>query len=126
MPTIITRSKQELLSIDFLYALAKRMKEMGFSRLSGLAWLATVIFGFEGEIRTPEGQLVEPDEDLTFNEDGSWITATQSYADRPRKRRVRAGMYQRLLLWDAAFRIIGDPIKSIMTTEREGRRCRPS
>ncbi len=110
MSTIITRSKQELLSVDFLYALAKRMKEMNFSRMGGLAWLALVIFAYKGEIRTPEGELVVPDEDLTFNEDGSWITATKAYADRPRQRRVRATMYQRLLLWDAAFKIIQNPI----------------
>ena len=111
MPTIITRSKKELLSIDFLYALAKRMKGMGFSRMSGLEWLATIIFGYEGEIRTPEGELVEPDEDLTFNEDGSWITATKAYSDQPRKRRPRATLYRRLLIWDAAFKIQGVPIE---------------
>jgi len=90
--------------------LAVASRALGLSRREFPNWMADVIFGFEGEIDWPNGDVFDvEDEDIdaAFNDDGSfrWLSDFLAFADLEPRQRPQWRILERLRLIDLAFRI---------------------
>lgn len=117
---------EELLSGEFLVALAERFVEKEFSRLGAIDWLDERLFCWPGDIVEADGtpfvlytgerepfkvqgpSIIEVAYD--FEETYSWNSNVQKFATCPPRRRPNTSLLLRLKLWDAAFKIDADPI----------------
>lgn len=110
--------KAVLLSIGFIWGLAKSIRDLGLSRRKTPDWLADVIHGWiasGGTIIDEDG--VELDIypgiiDDAHGEDGSfaWVAEQKRRADERPRRRPRLSLLLRLQLYEIAFRIIGQDV----------------
>ncbi|MDP3549577.1 MAG: hypothetical protein Q8R81_04175 [Novosphingobium sp.] len=108
-------SRERLLSLDFLYALAIRITELNLSRLKSTDWLASTIFNFEGTIYDWNGRPLYIDDaivDRAYGKDesGTWNSEVKRFVDHPPQRSPRHSMLLRLALWCAAMEIHGTPV----------------
>ncbi len=90
--------------------LAIASRALGLSRREFPNTMADVIFGFEGEVSWPNGDVfVVEDEDIdaAFNDDGSfrWLSDFLAFADLAPRQRPQARILERLRLIDLMFRI---------------------
>lgn len=107
-----------LLSRAFIVALATKLVAYGFSRMGGFIWLMETILDYHddgGRIYDGGGVRIEihPDivEDAFFWDlSFTWITAVKVFAHREAQRNPQERLLPRLRLFDAAFKIKGDPI----------------
>src|SRR5690606_30106690 len=110
--------REELLTRDYLFALAQAISSLDLSRRIVPDWLAET--GFEwiadgGIIIDGEGQEIPIHDgiiDDAHGEDGSfqWISAQRQRVAKPPLRNPRQSLLLRLQLYDAAFKITGNPI----------------
>ncbi|MFT6660687.1 MAG: hypothetical protein ACJA0K_000664 [Maricaulis maris] len=112
---IVLATDDELLSMEFFRALARRVKELDRSRLGTTAWLDEKLFCWPGDIFNADGTELILYEDIVdeaygWEESFSWNTNVKVFAERPPKRRPNRAILLRLKLWDAAFKIDADPI----------------
>lgn len=110
-----TRSDGDLLSYEFLMALADRINSLGLSRLKTTDWLADTIYSWPGLILDGSGDPIEIYDEIfddAYGRDSSfcWNSNVKQFCRRPRLRRTKRAMLLRMQLWDAALKIAGLPI----------------
>lgn len=111
--------KEVLLSIGFIWGLAKSLSDLGLSRRKTPDWLADVIHRWiesGGTILDEDG--VELDIypgiiDDAHGADGSfaWVAEQKRRADERPRRRPRSSLLLRLQLYEIAFRLIQKKIQ---------------
>lgn len=118
MDEILMESAETLLSPEWKHALAKRLKSEGVSRMGGFLFLLAMILDFwenGGTIIDEESNPLKLHYDiieeayayeLTF----SWTTDIRQFAESVPLRGSKKHLLLRLQLWDAAYKIAGDPI----------------
>lgn len=110
--------REILLTRDYLFALAKAMTALDRSRRAVPDWLADTIFGWVGDggvILDGEGREIPIHADIVddaHGEDGSfqWVSAQRQRVANPPRRGPRQSLLLRLQLYDAAFKIAGQPV----------------
>jgi hypothetical protein len=115
---IYMATRERLLSLDCIEGIAIRVVELKLSRLGSTSWLAHTIYSFEGTIFDWNGVALDQSESgpdyiedaYGFDEACTWNSAVRKFAHVRPVRRPRESMLLRLGLWDAAFKIIGQPI----------------
>ena len=111
-----TRGNRQLLSYDFLMAIADAINLLGLSRMRTTDWLADKIYSWSGHILDGQGGFIPIDDesvDRAYGKDegGTWNSNVKVFAARRPRRKPAQKMILRFLLWDAAFKIAGRPIR---------------
>jgi hypothetical protein len=117
---IVVAPKGVLLSVDYVHALAASVTELRLSRRRTPDWLAETLFGFAeagGQVVTGEGALLDLHDCIVDEAHGAdasfeWVSAQKRRVANPPRRAPRSSMLLRLQLYDAAFRIVGKPVRS--------------
>jgi len=102
-----------LRSKEYLHWLAKRMRELGITRMGGFIFLLehlTEHLQAGGIIRDAKGRIITLGDDAIENAffgelSFSWHSDFQVFVDRMPMRRAKRRLIPRLILWDAALRI---------------------
>ncbi|MEL6709053.1 MAG: hypothetical protein AAFP79_12295 [Pseudomonadota bacterium] len=118
MDEIQTEETQTLLSPEWKQALAKRLSRDEVTRLGGFLFLMSHILDFHddgGVILDGDGEALKIHDDIVEEAFGweltfSWNTDVQEFAERMPRRRSEEHLLLRLQLWDAAYKIEGDPV----------------
>lgn len=108
-------SNEELLTIEYFWALACKIDALGLSRLGTTSWLDERLFCWPGKILNADGTPFQLHEDIIddaygWEESFSWNSNVKKIADSGPKRRPNTRLLLRFQLWDAAFKIDADPI----------------
>lgn len=112
---ILLASNEEMLTIAFFWALARKIAALGLSRLGTTAWLDEKLFCWPGQIVYADGTPFKLYEDIIddaygWEESYSWNTNVKKLAECGPRRRPNKRMLLRFQLWDAALKIDADPI----------------
>lgn len=107
---ITVATDEELSRLSHFRRLAIASRALGLSRRQFPDWMADVIFGFEGEVKWPNDDVYDvEDEDIdaAFNDDGSfrWFSDFLMFAEIPPRQKPQGRILERLRLIDLAFRI---------------------
>jgi len=110
-----TASTDAVLTGIFVRQIGIRIKALGLSRLKTTDWLYDTLWNWDGHVLDSNGAnlLRHADVvDLAYGNEESfrWNTDVKRFAEKPPIRAPRASLALRLQLWDAAFKIAGDPI----------------
>jgi hypothetical protein len=113
--SIMLASNEELLTIEYFWALACKIDALGLSRLGTTAWLDERLFCWPGEILNADGTVFQLHEDIIddaygWEESFSWNSNVKKIVVSGPKRRPNTRLLLRFQLWDAAFKIDADPI----------------
>jgi hypothetical protein len=117
MPVYVTHDSKLLMPI-YIHELAKRLVALNLSRLETTLWLGSVLYAYEGNVFDGTGRHIPIWRDVVEEVYGddlacSWNSAVKVFATRLPKRKAKntVRMRRRLQLFDAAFRILGQPIE---------------
>ncbi len=115
---IETENDETLRSKKFIGALARKIDKYGLTRMGGFIFLmgttldhrddGGMIFDGNGDQISVHDDVVE--EAYNWELSFSWHTDIKVFATRMPKRRAKVALVPRIRLWDATFKIIGDPI----------------
>lgn len=114
-PVLAVATDADLLSHDFLMAVADKIASLGLSRAKTTDWLADTVYSWRGLIVDGAGRVIEIHDEIFDDAYGrdtwfSWNSSVKMFRDRRPLRRSKHAMLLRLQLWDAAFKIAGRPI----------------
>ncbi|HIG21768.1 MAG TPA: hypothetical protein EYG57_07000 [Planctomycetes bacterium] len=103
----------DIMSRQFLYWTAHKFWIEGITRTGGLNAFTSSIFHPHVQLRDEWGEeLLVPEDwvERAFDDDGSWITHIKRFVSTPPKKAPYRTNYDRLLIADLHFKIVGNPI----------------
>ncbi len=114
-PVIRIQELETVLTEEFYHCLACKIKGLGRSRLRSAAWLNEQLSAYKGRVEDASGAEIRTHPDIVETAYGkdisfSWNSEVKRFADTYPKQSPQARIALRLMLWDAAFKIAGDPV----------------
>jgi hypothetical protein len=115
MPTVQVADDDVLLTKEYVHELAKRLVELRRSRQGTANWLTDILFREDTFVLDADGNPMDLHDEIVeqaYGRDGSfsWNSAVKRFAQRLPKKKPKPSVLPRLRLFDAAFKLIGQPI----------------